>query len=133
MPADEQHAEADRAHPDCLPGARARPERDNADEEDEHRREPARDGVDERELGVAVRTGKKREVRELQGRGGHEVRPDLRFDVPEGDRNRSEDDDGRTDRDRGRRLGILLPREQQIPERVQEGSAEREGERGRGH
>ena len=77
---------------------------------------------------MAVRSSERREVRELQHRRDHDVRPHGRVGVAAPERDGGEEDDRRDERDRRRRFRVPLAPEDQVPEGVQEGRPEREGE-----
>ena len=70
----------------------------------------------------------RREVCELQHGRHHDVRPHGRVGVEAPERDGGEEDDRRDERDRRRRFRVPLAAEDQVPERVEEGRPEREGE-----
>ncbi len=102
-------------------------ERDGAGEH-EHRREPARERVDDRQLRVRVRVGEQPEVGQLERRARDEERPDGRVEVPEEDGHRCADDRPDEQDDHREGVGVARSREQQVPHRVDDGRAERENE-----
>ena len=77
---------------------------------------------------MAVRRRERREVPELQHRGHGDVRPHARVGVEAPDGDGGEDDDRGDERDRRRGLRVPLAAEQEVPECVEEGRAERENE-----
>ena len=99
-----------------------RPSDDDADEQHEHRRAAARDRVDDRErhaAGRRSRAARSTRARAARSRRATARRP--RCDVPDERRRRGEDELGGDQRDGGRRLDVPRPREQQVPERVENG------------
>jgi hypothetical protein len=97
--------------------------------EREHRRQAARDRIDEAQLIAAVRRGEERDVRELQGGRGDDER-DRRALHPPRERGRHDQRrHQRQQRDRRGRLRVPLACQQEVPERVQRGGAERQRQR----
>jgi O-acetylserine/cysteine efflux transporter len=125
----------DEQHPGEL--ARAGPvvQRDQADQQHEHRCEAAREREHEAQLGPAVGRGEEGEVDEFQDRGRTDVRPRGERDVTEHQRRR-EQDDGDREGDRGHRLGIARLLDQEVPHRTrhcrQQGQHECRGRHQRG-
>ena len=83
-PAHEQDAARDEEDAGDLVACR----RSDRAEEDEHRREPPRERVDDRELAVPVAGREQREVRDLEQRARDDVGPGACVEVPERDRDR---------------------------------------------
>ena len=69
---------------------------------------------------------------ELEHAGAGEVRPDAGMGVPDQHGDRGEDDLGGDERHDGRRLGVLRPRQEQVPQRVEARGRKGEGKRGAG-
>ena len=131
--ANEEHAKSDEQHTGDLSGRARLREEDRADGEDEHRREAARDRIDEAEVGAAVCGGEEGQVRELERRRPGDVRERSRVHVPDGRRDRRVQHDREREDDGGRRLDVARAREDEVPERVQDRRSERQGERRRRH
>ena len=126
---DEEHAGADERDTRDLAGGRT----GDPDHEDDHRRQAARDRVDDAQLRALVRVGEQCEVRQLERRRAERPRPHLPLHVPGRRCDRREEHDRDGEHDRGRGLDVARAGEQQVPARVQDGRGEREQERGRAH
>ena len=125
--------EHDPAAYECDPDdlARRRPEAEECDRspEHQHRREAARDRVHDRQIGPFVRLHEHDDVADLERRRDDDERPRLRLDAPCcGGHGREQQHPARKRR-RSRSLDVVRPREDQIPECVQRGRAERKSER----
>ena len=127
--ADEEHAGTDQRDTGDLRRRAPLPEHHDRDHEHDRRCDPTRHRVDERQLGLAIGGREEREVEELQHRGHDDERPHGPLGVEAQGRDRGEDDHRGDERDRRRALGIAGPREEDVPERVQDGGSERERER----
>jgi len=98
-------------------------------EQGQHRREPTRDGVDQAQLVAPVRGCEERDVRELEGSGGDDERQRRGLDMPGQRGGQDEHEQKHEERDGGRGFDVALAREQQVPEGVQRGGAERKPQR----
>ena len=129
----EEDADAHEAHARRLSRRGADPERDHSDEEHQHRGGAARDRIDERQLGASVGSGEEDDIAELEEPRHNQIRNRLRVQPPgQGSYGRVRDqryEEG----DCGRRLRILRARHEQVPEGVQEGRGQSEGEGGGRH
>jgi len=120
-PAHEQHPGGDEDHAERL----ALRHGGCAGRKDQHRREPARNRVDDAQLRSRVRVREQPDIRELERPRDECVRPHLPLDVPRDERDGSEEENGQTERHCRRRLHVARPREDQVPGRVQHCRRER--------
>jgi hypothetical protein len=124
----EQDPDTDEQHPGHLPRRRLGAGEHDAARKHEHGRQAARERIDDGELGPAVRVGEQHEVGQLESRGGDQVRPDRCVELPEEEADRRADDGADEQYESGESLRVACPREQKVPDRVDEGRGQREGE-----
>ena len=127
--ADKQDADRHHQHSEDAECRWPRAARGDHDQQREHRRQPARDGIDQAQLIAPIRGREQRNVRELERGRPDDERDGVRVDAPGECRRQHQPRDERKQRDRGGRLGITLAGEEQIPEGVQPGGAERQRQR----
>jgi len=131
--ADEQHPSADEADPDHLHGGARGAEDDDADEEDENGRRATRERVDDRQLRSVVGGSEEAEVDEMEEAAPDHVGPDARVRPPHEGGDRRVRDEGDDEHDRRRRLGVVRPGEEHVPERMEESRRKDEEERRERH
>jgi hypothetical protein len=131
--ADEHDPEPHEAHPGGLVRGRARPERRDPDQKHEDRRGTPGDRIDDRELRSAVGRGEESGVDELEEGGDDQVRDRRPLQVPRQRRHGCKRYEREEKHDRSRGLRVSRPRQEQVPEGVQERRGDREGEGDGGH
>jgi len=124
--AHEQDPRRDDQHSCRLPRRRRGAREHDRAGQHEHRREPARERIDDRQLGARIRERQQREIPELERRRRGEIRPDTGVETP-ADRRHGRPHDGADEQDdRRERLRVASPGEQQVPDRMDHGRRERE-------
>ena len=126
--AHEQDPGADEQHAGDLPRRGPGAGEHDGARQHEHGREPAGKRIDDGELGAVVGVGEQHEVRQLERRGRDQERPDRGVELPEEEAGRSTDDRADEQHERGERLGVACPREQQVPDRMDDGGGQGEDE-----
>jgi hypothetical protein len=126
---DEQDSACNEEDSACLRGRGADPECRDSDEEDENRRQPAGDRIDDAQLRPPIGGGQERKVGELERRRDDHVRDRLRLHVPAEGGDGPEREHREREGERGRGGNVVSPSEREVPRGVKPGGAERQGKR----
>ena len=127
--AHEQDARCDEADAESLAGGHVRAEHDGAADQHQHRRRPARDGIDEGEVAPPVRGDQQREVGDLECGRRCDVRNRGALHRPRRRRDRREQQHRERHPCGGPRPDVVGAVQEHVPARMQHRRREREGER----
>ena len=116
-----------------MPGEPEPRSRDRGADQNEHRRDAARDRVDEADVRAPIRGREQQEVRELEHDGRDDPRDGGRLHIPGKDGDGREQDDPQDDGDSRCCAYVLRSGNEDVPAGVECRCAEREQERVDGH